>query len=102
MKRRDENFTPDLGVKCEICKSNYKLEASHFVRNNHVHKSRRATYDYNSTDNYFTQCRDCHKKYENLGVHKKFADQVTRQEYMRKHGFERYAQRIEYLIGERT
>jgi hypothetical protein len=99
MKIRDENFRPDLGVKCETCKNTYGLEPSHFVRNNHVHKRKRAKYDYNSTDNYFTQCRGCHMEYESLGVHRKLPDQVTRQDYMRQRGFEVYAKRIEYWVN---
>jgi len=38
--------------------------------------------------------------FEKLGTRKKFQDQVTRQDYMRKRGLEVYARRIEYWINE--
>ena len=93
----------DLGVRCETCGTREGLTASHFVKENHVHKKHRIKYDleydYNSTDNYFTQCLDCHKVYELLGTKKKFPNQETRQDYMRERGFESYARRIEYWIN---
>lgn len=92
----------DLGVKCETCGSMSGLTASHYVKKNSVHKSIYSNYNYESCENYFTQCLECHMEYEKLPVRAKTAGIVTRQEYMLKHGFERYAQRIEYLIGERT
>lgn len=94
----------DLGVRCETCGTRQSLTASHFVKENHVHKSHRVKYDleydYESADNYFTQCIKCHMEYEKLGTKKKFPDQVTRQEYMRERGFEAYARRIEYWVNE--
>lgn len=88
-------------MKCETCDSNYLLSRSHFVKTRHVHNSKRVSYDYESSDNYFIQCANCHKYYEGLNTKKKFDfDNETRQEYLRKRGLMKYADRVEWLIND--
>lgn len=90
----------EIGVRCETCGTKDGLTASHFVKKNSVHKSKYDLYNYDSCENYFTQCIKCHMEYEKLGTRKKFSDQTTRQDYMRLRGFEVYAKRVEYWISQ--
>ena len=89
----------EIGVRCETRDG---LTASHFVKKNSVHKDKYDMYDYDSPENYFTQCIKCHQAYEVLPVRKKMNNGlvneriITRQEYMRLRSYEAYAKRIEY------
>lgn len=91
----------EIDVRCETCGTREGLTASHFVKKNSVHKSKYDLYDYDSAENYFTQCLKCHMDYESHPVRKKINTMtaVTRQQYMRERGFESYARRIEYWIN---
>lgn len=89
----------EIGVRCETCGTREGLTASHFVKKNSVHKDKYDLYDYDSPENYFTQCIKCHQAYEKLGTKKKFENQTTRQEYMRLLSYEAYAKRIEYWVN---
>lgn len=86
---------------CQTCFSKLYLQRSHFVKTKHVHISKKKDYDYESQDNWFTQCQDCHQEYEKLNTKKKFNfGNKTRQEYLIEKGLPEYAARVEYLINE--
>ncbi len=87
--------------RCETCGATIFLQRSHFVKTKHVHKNKLSQYDYESNQNYFIQCQDCHIEYEGLNTKKKFwMNNITRQEYLIEKGFKEYAKRIEWLINE--
>lgn len=103
-KKKTSNF--NLKERCETCGSLSSLTHSHFVKENSVHKSHE--YDYESPENYFTQCLTCHMNYERLPVRKKLVRSfylnnrtLTRQEYLMRKGLFDYAERIEYLINDK-
>ena len=76
---------------CETCGSNYGLTRSHFVKTNSVSSTRFDEYDYNSPDNWFTQCINCHMGYEKLS-------KQARVKYLTDRRLTKYANRAVYLI----
>jgi hypothetical protein len=101
-----------LKEKCETCNSCSGLTRSHFVKESSVHKTKSKFYDYESPENWFTQCLQCHVNYERYPIrHKKnlynlenmnrFKNSlITRQSYLIKKHLYEYAERIDYLINE--
>lgn len=94
-----------LKDKCETCDSITGLTASHFVKKNSVSKTKIKDYDYNSQENYFTQCIKCHMNFEKYPIRCKLdrpafnhARTITRQEFLKRKNLISYADRIDYLI----
>lgn len=80
-------------MNCETCGTNEGLTRSHLVKKNSVHKTKLKDYDYESPDNYFIQCLNCHIGYERLS-------KVQRMSYMVRRRMTKYSARIRYLINE--
>lgn len=77
--------------RCETCGSHSGLTPSHFVKKNSVAKTKRSRYIYSATNNYFTQCLECHQEYELL-------NKDSRVKYLFDKGLDMYARRAEWLI----